>query len=200
MGKVVSVVSLKGGTGKSTLAANVAAVLAARVPVTLVDTDPQGSLTAWMGDQLPVVRTFDTGKLRAMLAGDWGGVAVVDARPGDLPLARMLVEVSALVLVPVRPGALDLQGAAPVLEEIQRAGVAALAVVTQADARTGDADTLREALARWGVPVARAVLHSRVAHPRAVVARCGVCEYAPSSRAAAEVAALAREIRKRLEV
>lgn len=200
MGKVLSVVSLKGGTGKSTIAANVAAVLAARAAVTLVDADPQGSLSAWLGDRLPVVRMADPAQLRAMLAGGWRGLAVVDTRPGDLSLARTLVEVSDLVLAPVRPGGLDLQGAAPVLEDIRRAGAAALAVITQADPRTGDADTLREALAGWGVPVARAVIYSRVAHPRAVVARCAVTEYAPASRAAAEVTALAREVRRILEV
>jgi len=136
----------------------------------------------------------------AMLAGDWGGVAVVDSRPGDLPLARALVELARLVLVPVRPGALDLQGAAPVLEEIKRVGAAALAVITQANPRTGDADTLRAALGEWGIPCARTILHSRVDHPRAVVARCGVCTYNPRGRAADEVLSLCREIRKHLEV
>ena len=48
--KVLSISIQKGGTGKSALAQNLAAVLAARgVKVLLLDMDPQASLTRFYG-------------------------------------------------------------------------------------------------------------------------------------------------------
>jgi chromosome partitioning protein len=47
--KVIVLASQKGGVGKSTLTGNlaVAADLAGDGPAVLIDTDPQGSLSAW---------------------------------------------------------------------------------------------------------------------------------------------------------
>ncbi|MCL4825249.1 MAG: ParA family protein, partial [Anaerolineales bacterium] len=47
--KTLVLASQKGGAGKTTLAAHiaVAAELAGAGPVVLIDTDPQGSLSAW---------------------------------------------------------------------------------------------------------------------------------------------------------
>src|ERR1700760_592434 len=47
MAVVITVAQQKGGTGKTTLAANLAAGLAPTVRVALLDIDPQRSLTRW---------------------------------------------------------------------------------------------------------------------------------------------------------
>ena len=47
MATVITVAQQKGGAGKTTLAANSAAALAANRRVALLDVDPQRSLTRW---------------------------------------------------------------------------------------------------------------------------------------------------------
>ena len=57
MGKLIAVGNLKGGTGKTTIAVNLACALRdADRTVALVDADPQGSATDWQaGGGLPVL-------------------------------------------------------------------------------------------------------------------------------------------------
>ncbi|MGH6916933.1 MAG: ParA family protein, partial [Geminicoccaceae bacterium] len=67
MGKLIAVGNLKGGTGKSTIAVNLACALrAADRTVALVDADPQGTATDWhAGGGLPVlVETLPLGSQR----------------------------------------------------------------------------------------------------------------------------------------
>ena len=46
--RIIAVGNLKGGTGKSTVAVNLACCLAERQAVALVDADPQGTAAAWL--------------------------------------------------------------------------------------------------------------------------------------------------------
>ena len=54
MGKIIAVGNLKGGTGKSTIAVNLACRLAeTERSVLLIDADPQGTAAAWLRNGPP---------------------------------------------------------------------------------------------------------------------------------------------------
>ena len=119
MGKILVAGGIKGGIGKSTLAANLA-VLAARVgkEVLLVDADPQETTATWAaarseqaGDLVPVTTVSIVGKqirdeLRRL--SEKYGVVVVDAGARDTSTQRAALSVASLVLLPFPPRGPDL--------------------------------------------------------------------------------------------
>ncbi|MCB1882431.1 MAG: ParA family protein [Geminicoccaceae bacterium] len=92
--KVIAVGNLKGGTGKSTVAVNLACALAVSGHRTLlIDTDPQKSATLWgKGGRLPAaVADFPVRDLNA--AGEW--LSELDLLKGRY--ARIVIDLPAVV-------------------------------------------------------------------------------------------------------
>jgi chromosome partitioning protein len=120
---VVAVANRKGGSGKTTLAVNLAAILGERSPAALLDADPQGSAAAWLPDTeaLPVVPVPDPEALGRALERSRGGrgLVVVDCPPFDPEITAAAIRSADLVVVPVAPSPLDLRAVAPLLDSLQ---------------------------------------------------------------------------------
>jgi chromosome partitioning protein len=112
MAVVIALAQQKGGSGKSTLVANLAALLAVDRSVAVVDIDPQRTLTRWHalragGANVPAITLSDVSGWR--LAGELdrlrGGHAIVliDSPPRIDTDAKLAVRAADLVLVPVQP-------------------------------------------------------------------------------------------------
>jgi chromosome partitioning protein len=91
---VVCVASHKGGSGKTTVVANLAAVLARTGPVLAVDCDPQGGLAAATGtpDEKPTLYEALAGTATVAEAIRATGTQALDLLPADLDLAGLEVE------------------------------------------------------------------------------------------------------------
>ena len=73
-GAIVAFVQRKGGTGKSTVATNVAVTAAeGGLAVAIVDTDPQASVVMWKGRPLGAIRWLNSGTVFAIRPRDLAG-------------------------------------------------------------------------------------------------------------------------------
>ena len=204
MAPVLTIAQQKGGTGKTTLAAHLAAAFAASSRVALLDIDPQRSLRRWhelraaRAPAPPSIAFADTAgwRLSGTLdqlrrAHDW---VLIDRPPQIETEARLAIRAADLVLVPVQPSPLDLWAAE---------GTLALAAAERRPARlvlnrAPGAGRLRAAIeaeiGQRALPRLAAVLGNRVGFATAFAAGLGVTEAARRGPAVTELLALAAEI------
>lgn len=121
----LSVVNLKGGTGKTTSAVFLAASLSERGKTLLVDADPQQSALSWSATAEEAGEGFeftvaglavrDVHKQLKKLAADYDHV-VIDTPPGEIPIVRSALMGSDAAVLALAPGAMDLDRMRPTLE------------------------------------------------------------------------------------
>lgn len=203
-GTVLTLAQQKGGAGKTTLAANLAAEARRRgLSVALLDTDPQGSLGRWFmarRDRMP-----DPG-MDFATASAWGvsyeceklvrdhDLVVLDTPPKVDADLRPALRQAALVLVPLAVSHLDLWALEGVLDLVRREGREARLVLNRASPRARLTATLGTAIGELDVPRTETVIRNRVIYAETLGVGGTVVEAAPSGPAAAEIAALWDEI------
>lgn len=206
-GLVITIAQRKGGAGKTTLAAQLAVAWVRQgARVAALDIDPQGSLTAWA--ELRRARLgadaigFDFAALPGWRAGQWiedrardADFVVIDSPPHAETETRVAVRATGLVLIPVQPSPLDLWAIEATLAMARDERRRVLAVLNRVPPRSSMTERVAADLARLGPAVAAARIGNRVALIHAMAQGLGVVESAAASRAAAEITALAEEIR-----
>ncbi|MCC7427644.1 MAG: ParA family protein [Alphaproteobacteria bacterium] len=207
MAVILTVAQQKGGAGKTTLVAQLAAAFAAGRRVAVLDIDPQRSLARWHARRQQALDAAAAGITFAEAAG-WRlageidrlkaghDIVLIDSPPHAETEARLAVRAADLVLVPVQPSPLDLWATQPTLDLARAEKRAARLVLNRMPARGRLADLARDEIARGTDPALAATLGNRTAFAAAMAEGLGVTEAEPRSLAAEEVRALAEEIRQ----
>lgn len=206
---VIAVLNQKGGSGKTTIATHLARALQLDgAEVLLVDSDPQGSARDWAAvreDQPLTVVGID----RPTIDRDIKQVArkdfvVIDGAPQAADLAVSAIKAASFVLIPVQPSPYDIWAAADLVElvkqriEVTDGKLQAAFVVSRAIKGTKIGAEVADALAGYGLPVLESRITQRVSYPGTAANGSTVLDTEPDGDAAAEVRALAAEIKQKL--
>ncbi len=206
MTKVLSIISTKGGTGKTTLALNLAvAFREAKKTVVVLDLDPQATATAWSdqrgdADELSVL-SCQHGRLPAVMQAakeNGADIVIIDTAPHSEAAALAAAKAADVILMPLRPEIFDLRAMANTLEMIAVAKKKPVAVLNAVPARGPKVLEAKTALEEMGLETAPVTIGHRAAFGYAAIASQGVTEYEAVGSAATEVRALQKWVTKRL--
>ncbi|MCJ9604824.1 ParA family protein [Klebsiella pneumoniae] len=203
--KTLVLASQKGGAGKTTLAAHlaIAAELAGAGPAVLIDTDPQGSLSAWWNSRdanTPALAAAKLAELPAKLealASAGFKLAVIDTPPAITDAIRDVVKLADLVLIPTRPSPHDLRAVGSTVDIAQEAGKPFAFTLTQAKPNARLTVQAVAALSAHG-PVAPSIVHDRVDYAGSMVDGRTVQETDSKGRSAEEITALFAFVQERM--
>jgi chromosome partitioning protein len=206
MAIVITVAQQKGGTGKTTLAANLGAALATSRKVALLDIDPQHSLTRWhqLRPKTAVKLTFSdvsgwrvTGELDRLKAAN--DVVVIDSPPRIDTDARLAIRGANLVLIPLQPSPPDVWAAEGTLKLVAAEKRKAAMVLNRMPSSSKLRVTMTTLLQRGGEPLLTTTVGNRIGFASAFAKGLAVTESAPRSIAADELRALMNELLEMLE-
>lgn len=203
-GRVISVVQQKGGSGKTTIAVNLAVAFAREgARVAILDTDPQGSLGRWFMARR--ARLGDAG-MEFSTSSAWGvsyeceklkriaDYVIIDTPPKvDADLRPALREAD-LILIPVATSHVDLWATESVLDLARRERKRATVVLNRSKAGTRLAEEVAAAATALEAELATARLFNRVVYAETLGEGLGVMEARAKGPATDEVSRLAAEV------
>ena len=204
---VIAIVNQKGGSGKTTLALNLAAGLARRAPTAVADADPQRSISQWISlaedtSALPVVTQIGASASAAIARlKKTHRYVVIDCPPSvQGPVIQGVIASADLVLIPVLPSPLDLWASVEMAALVNKAqkknrALQAYLILNQVEARNALSSVMQQAVAEFDVPLLKASVQRRAAYRSAAIE--GVSVYGLGSRGAqavADIEAIIKEI------
>ena len=210
MGKVITFSNQKGGSGKSTLSANLAVLWSnSGYKVAVIDADPQKSLTYWLSERKKYYGADDIGinsynfEIRN-LAEEVKKIKrkydfiIIDSPPAITFETLQIIKASNGVFVPVQPSPLDLMATLPFLQIAREERKKPLIILNRVMPRAKLTDAMILHLRYSGAKIARSRISSKVIFAESFAVGRGVIDINVTSDAAKEIINVGNEILRNL--
>lgn len=204
---IISVTSLKGGVGKSTISQNLAVCFAHMgYKTAIVDTDTNASSVHWSGlrdesqPEITVLGLTNSEALRKnikQIHKDYD-IIVIDGTPSISKLVSTILVLGDIVLIPIRPSGFDIWATEKFLESYEQAkmlkdDMQAFFVINEYNPRANLNNEIKEALKELEIDTMKTTLRTRIAYGEASVLGMGAYEYR-DPKAKEEATNLANEV------
>jgi chromosome partitioning protein len=198
---VITMASRKGGAGKSTLTAHLAAFChQSGHRCTIIDADPQGSISLWhslrRGGE-PALRNGARGIDRALAIAMVEGYqwAFIDTAASMWVVAQEAIRAATLVAIPARPGFFDLNAVRETVAAARERNKPYAVVLNSTPVKRDDKEAPAVAQSRaffdkLGIPVWSGQISQRTGYVLTLAAGSSIGEVAPESAAGVEIATL----------
>ena len=210
MGKVIAFSNQKGGSGKSTLSANLAVLWSnSGYKVAVIDADPQKSLTYWLSERKKYYGADDIGinfynfdirnlteevkKIKRKY-----DFIIIDSPPAITFETLQIIKASNGVFVPVQPSPLDLMATLPFLQIAREERKKPLIILNSVMPRAKLTDAMILRLRYSGAKIARSRISSKVIFAESFAVGRGVVDINITSDAAKEIINVGNEILRNL--
>jgi len=193
--QIVSIISQKGGVGKTTLATALAAEASRRGrQALLLDLDPQASASFWSDGRSdatgPAVTAIPPARLEHYLAAAReadADLVVIDTPPFAKDIAYDAAKLADFVIIPAKPAVLDIIAMTRTIDLIKAFSKRAAVVLTFCPPIGRELEEAQEAIRQLDVELCPQRIGNRIAFSRAQQSGLAAQEYEPNGRAAEEI-------------
>ena len=192
--KVLTILSQKGGTGKTTIALHLAvAATQADQKTIIVDLDPQASASQWndgRDQKTPQVVSAQSARLSAILEaarGEGLQLAIIDTAPHSESAALAAARMADFILIPCRPAILDLHAIRNSVDIVQIANKKGAVVLNAVPAKSRLTEEAIEAVKAYSIEVSPIQVGQRAAFVYSLTSGLTAQEYEPNGKAAEEI-------------
>ncbi len=204
---IISVTSLKGGVGKSTISQNLATCFANMdYKVAIIDTDANASSVHWSGlrdEGLPNIAVMGITEPEALRKNvrqfhDDYDIIIIDGTPSISRLVSTIIILGDIVLIPIRPSGLDIWATEKFVEHYEQAktlkdDVKAFFLLNEFNPSIKLNAAIKEALGDLNIETLNTTIKHRIAYEEATIMGLGAFEY-KDVKAKKEMSDLTNEI------
>ena len=210
MGKIITLSNQKGGSGKTTLSANLAVLWSnSQYRVAVIDGDAQNSLTYWISARKKYYGEGDTGidvlsYNSHSLGEDIKNIKrkynfiIIDSPPSISYDTIQIIKNADRIFVPVQPSPVDLMATIPFLNLAKQERKKPIVVLNRVLPRVRLTEAMILRLRYAGAKISRSRISSKIIYAETFSAGRGVVDISVNSDASREIINLGNEILRNL--